>query len=158
MKYFNVKPLFLIAVPRPLSNISTSCPARFAAQDFLDCSNHPGQPPAAKSRLQIFLDVENKRVSASVNVFFQVFVGFFIVLYGYPDRPSFCGPRSLEEEHSRQAKEKSLDRNNVKTFYKLVFSQIYVSIAVGWFWQIDSVPKYKTSQELRMMSWSLSVC
>ena len=144
MKYFNVKPLFLIAVPRPLSNISISCPARFAAQDFPGGSNNPGPPPAAKSRLQIFLDVGHKRASASVNVFFsfQVFVGFFIFLSGYPDRPSFCGPRPLEEEHSRQAKEKSLDRNNVKTSYKLVFSQIYLSIAVGWFWQIDSGPKY----------------
>ena len=120
MKYFNVKPFFLIAVPRPLSNISTSCPARFAAQDFLDCSNHR----LTKSKLQIFLDVGHKCASASVNVFFSGFAGFFIFLSGYTDRPSFCGPRPLEEEHSRQAKEKSLDRNNVKTFYKLVFSQI----------------------------------
>ena len=84
-----------------------------------------------------------------MNVFFSGFAGFFIFLSGYTDRPSFCGPRPLEEEHSRQAKEKSLDRNNVKTFYKLVFSQIYVSIAVGWFWQIDSAPKYE-----KKLNWS----
>ena len=80
-----------------------------------------------------------------MNVFFSfpVFVGFFKFISGYHDRPSFCGPRPLEEEHSRQAKEKSLDRNNVKTFYKLVFSQIYVSIALGWFWQIAPATKYK---------------
>ena len=74
---------------------------------------------------------------------FQFSWEFFKFITGYHDRPSFCGPRPLEEEHSRQAKEKSLDRNNVKTFYKLVFSQIYVSVALSWFWQIDSAPKYK---------------
>ena len=73
---------------------------------------------------------------------FQVFVVFFIVISGYLERPSFCGPGPLEEEHSRQAKEKSLDRNNAKTFQKLVFSQISVSNAVGWFWQINLSPKY----------------
>lgn len=81
MKYFNVKPLFLIAVRRPLSNISISCPARFAAQDFPGGSNNPGPPPAAKSRLQIFLDVGHKRASASVNVFlfFSGFRGIFYI-------------------------------------------------------------------------------
>ena len=139
MKYFNVKPLFLIAVPRPLSNIN-----------FLSCSICGSrlswllQSPTDKVEVANFFRRRTQaRLSLSECFFsFQVFVGFFIFISGYPDLPSFCGPRPLEEEHSRQAKEKSLDRNNVKTFYKLFLSQIYVSIAVGWFWQINSAPKY----------------